>query len=229
VKAPGSITLFFLGFVLLLMPALGVLSWLRLRDGKPLPPKKRRYRSMIAVQVLLFLLTAIAAKQNGVAMFGTVSPPLWIWLAVAAYVALVGVRARLGVPKLPRERRQKLHLTLPENPSEMPYWVVISLLAGVTEEYAYRGVAYTALNEMTGSLAVSLSICVLAFAIAHMMQGWRGTLGVAYVALLCHLTVFFTQTLSVVMTFHVAYDLVLGIAVMPVLMGDTTVNDHEMQ
>lgn len=184
---------------------------------------------MIALQVLLFLLTAVAAKQNGTAILGTASPPLWTWFAAAAYVALVGVRARLGVPKLPTERRQKLRLTLPENPAEMRYWVVISLLAGVTEEYAYRGVAYSALYEMTGSLAVSVSICVLAFAIAHMMQGWRGTVGAGCVALLCHLTVFFTQTLAVVMAFHVLYDLVLGIAVMPVLMRDMKGNDAAMQ
>ena len=110
---------------------------------------------------------------------------------------------------------------LPESPSEMRYWVIISFLAGMTEEYAYRGVVYSTVYDITNSLTVSLTICVLAFAIAHVMQGWRYALGAGLIALLCHLVVFLTQTLSVVIVFHIAYDLLVGALGMQALMRDT--------
>ncbi len=217
-KATDSITIPYLVVVLSLMPALGVRSWFRLRSGKPLPPKCSRYRAMIALQLMLLTWTSLVAKQNNIGMFGSVRPPAWTWAAAAAYLTFVGVRVWLGLRKLTPEHREKVRLILPENPSEMRYWLLISLLAGVTEEYAYRGVAYSTLHEITDSLIVSLTACVLAFAIAHVMQGWRYALGAGIVALLCHLMVFLTHTLSLVIVFHVAYDLTIGVLAMQALM-----------
>jgi membrane protease YdiL (CAAX protease family) len=203
------------------MPALGVRSWFRLRSGMALPPKRSRYVAMIALQLMLLAWTALVAKQNNISVLGSTRPPSWVWAAVAAYLALVGTRAWWGLRKLTPEGRKKVSLMLPESPSEMRYWVIISFLAGMTEEYAYRGVVYSTVYDITNSLIVSLTICVLAFAIAHVMQGWRYALGAGLIALLCHLVVFLTQTLSVVIVFHIAYDLLVGALGMQALMRDT--------
>jgi membrane protease YdiL (CAAX protease family) len=208
---PDAITIPFLLWVLVLMPALGVLSWRRLKSGKPLPPKERRYRAMITLQVLLLVITSLAAKQNNVNLFAPAWPPAWTWLAAAGYLLFIAMRARVGWRRLPEERKQRARLTLPENPAQMGYWIPISLLAGVTEEYAYRGVAYSVLSQITGSPGISLVVCVLSFGIAHMMQGWRATLGIVLLAILFHITVFLTEGLYLVIAFHVAYDLVIGI------------------
>jgi membrane protease YdiL (CAAX protease family) len=207
-------------------PVLGVLSWLRVRSGKPLPPKDRRYRAMIVLQVLLFAITSLAAKQNDVRLFGPVWPPAWTWAAAAAYLLFITARIRVGWRKLTEERKHRARLTLPENPVEMRYWIPTSLLAGVSEEYAYRGVAYSVLSQITGSPAISLIVCVLTFSIAHMMQGWRATVGIALLAVLFHLTVLLTQSLYLVIVFHVAYDLVIGILGMRAL---TAVKPPEAQ
>ena len=206
-----TITIPFLLWVLVLMPVLGVLSWLKVKSGKPLAAKERRYRAMIALQVLLLVMTALAAKQNDLSLFGAVWPPAWSWVAAAGYLLFIAARVRIGWRRLPEERKQRARLTLPENRREMGYWIPISLLAGVTEEYAYRGVAYIVLSQITGSAAIALVVCVFAFGVAHMMQGWRGATGAATLAILFHCTVLLTQTLYLVVAFHAAYDLVIGI------------------
>jgi membrane protease YdiL (CAAX protease family) len=206
-----TITIPFLLWVLVLMPALGILSWLRLRSGKALPPKVRRYRAMIVLQLLLLAITSLAAKQNSFSLFGPAWPPAWTWVAGAAYLLFIAARIRTGWRKLTEERKQKARLTLPENRVEMRYWIPVSLLAGVTEEYAYRGLAYTVLSQITGAPGISLVVCVLTFGVAHMMQGWRGATWAAALAILFHLVVLLTQSLYLVIVFHAAYDLVIGI------------------
>ncbi|MFZ0953784.1 MAG: CPBP family intramembrane glutamic endopeptidase [Candidatus Sulfotelmatobacter sp.] len=221
-----TITISFLLWVLVLMPVLGFLSWRWVKLGKPLRSKGRRYRTMIALQVFLLVITSLAAKQNNFSLFGPAWPPAWTWVAAAAYLVFIAVRVRTGWRKLSEERKQKARLTLPENPAEMRYWVPISLLAGVTEEYAYRGVAYSVLSQITGSPGIALVVCVLSFSIAHMMQGWRATMGIALLAILFHITVFLTQSLYLVIAFHVAYDLAIGFLGMRALAG---INPPETQ
>ena len=214
---PDTISILFLLWVLVLMPVLGFLSWRKVKSGTPLPPKERRYRAMIVLQVLLLSLTYLAAKENNFSLFGPAWPPDWTWVAAAAYLVLIMARIRAGWRKLTEERKQRARLTLPENPAEMRYWIPISLLAGVTEEYAYRGVAFSVLARITGSPLISLALCVFSFGIAHMMQGWRAAKGVAVLALLFHCVVLLAQSLYLVIAFHVAYDLVIGVLAMRAL------------
>jgi len=116
-----TITIPFLLWVLVLMPALGILSWLRLRSGKALPPKVRRYRAMLVLQLLLLAITSLAAKQNSFSLFGPAWPPAWTWVAGAAYLLFIAARIRTGWRKLTEERKQKARMTLPENLVEMRY------------------------------------------------------------------------------------------------------------
>jgi membrane protease YdiL (CAAX protease family) len=166
---------------------------------------------MIALQVLLLVITSLAAKQNNFSLLGQAWPPAWTWVAASAYLLVLSLRIRVGFRKLTEERKQGARLTLPESPAEMRYWIPISLLAGVTEEFAYRGVAYNVLSQITGSPGISFLVCVFVFGIAHMMQGWRGVRGAVALAALFHCIVFLTQSLYLVIVFHAAYDLVIGI------------------
>lgn len=181
---------------------------------------------MIVLQVLLLAITSLAAKQNNFSLFGPAWPPAWIWVAAAAYLLVLSLRIRVGWRKLTEKLKQTARLTLPESPAEMRYWIPISLLAGVTEEYAYRGVAYSVLSRITGAPGTSLLICLFAFGVAHMMQGWRGVRGAVALAALFHCIVFLTQSLYLVIAFHAAYDLVVGILGMRAL---TTAKPPEPQ
>ena len=120
-------------------------------------------------------------------------------------------------------------MILPENQSELRYWILISVLAGVCEEYAYRGVAYAALSEIIGSPVISVVVCVVAFGIAHVIQGWRGALGASLLALLFHFMVFITQGLYLAITFHILYDLIVGFSGMRALKRDPLPRTAEAQ
>jgi membrane protease YdiL (CAAX protease family) len=206
---PASITIPYLLMVLVLLPLAGIRSCFRLKSGKPLPPKSRRYAAMIGGQVLLVACSFLVARKNDLDLLGKV-PGVWVFVGSGLYLALITLRMQRGWTKLSAERRQRARVLLPENLTEMRYWVPISLLAGLSEECAFRGMAYIGLREVTGSVTLSMVVCVLAFGIAHMMQGWRGVLGTGVIALLQHGIVYLTQGLYLAIPVHAAYDLVVG-------------------
>jgi membrane protease YdiL (CAAX protease family) len=208
---------FFMVQVLLTAPALGVASYIRIRSGKPLPPKTRRYRSMIVFQVLLLLISVLAAREAGIPLLGSQLPGPIAWLMAGGYFIFLALRLRRAWPKLSSERREMARIILPDHPSLMRMWVVISALAGLTEECAYRGLAFRFLTTNHGSVALALLLCVGSFGVAHMAQGWRGVLGTSVIAVAMHAIVFLTQSLYLAIVIHAAYDLMVGVIAMPIL------------
>lgn len=216
-----SITLVYLFVLLGWMPAAGIASFLRMRAGKPMPAKPRYYRNMLLVQSVLLGYAIAVARHNDMSLLGN-PPALWIWLISTVYVAFIGRRLRAAWKKMSAERKRQARRLLPENPHQLRYWVPISFLAGIGEEIAFRGVAFTALRGISGSMTFAVTICVLAFAFAHMMQGWRGVLGTGVIALAMHWVVYATGGLYLAMAVHVAYDLIIGFIAMRQFMVDGT-------
>jgi membrane protease YdiL (CAAX protease family) len=200
----------FLLWAMVVVPLTGAYSYFHLKSGKPLSPKRRRYRAMIALQFFLLVITWDAARKSGLHLFGASGISPWSWAVAAGWLVVITIRLRFAWARLPSDRKQRARRSLPENESEMRYWIPISFLAGITEEWAYRGVAYTILARITGSPSLSILLCVVAFSFGHMFQGWRGVLATAIFALLFHLVVFQTQSLDLVIAVHVAYDLIVG-------------------
>jgi membrane protease YdiL (CAAX protease family) len=206
---PHSITIPYLLIVLGLLPLAGVRSYFRLKSGKPLLPKSRRYAAMISGQILLVAYSFLVARKNNVDLLGRM-PGVWAFVGSGLYLVLIALRIQRGWKTLSPERKQRARVLLPENLTEMRYWVPISLLAGLSEECAFRGMAHIGLRDVIGSATLSMVACVLAFAIAHMMQGWRGVLGTGVIALVMHGIVYLTQGLYLAIAVHAAYDLVVG-------------------
>lgn len=204
----------FLTYVLLGMPALGVAAYFRVKSGKPLPPKTQRYRAVIVLQIFLLTLTLVVARQNEIELFGPAWPSIWTWLIAAGYLALITLRLNRALPKISQERKQRTRLLLPEDRSQMRTWILISILAGLSEECAYRGLAYIAVGQQTGSRVLTVVICTTAFGVAHMLQGWRGVLGTAIIALVFHGLVFLTHGLYLAIGVHILYDLIIGFLAM---------------
>jgi membrane protease YdiL (CAAX protease family) len=205
-----SVAIPFLAVVLLLMPALGLLSWYRLKSGKVLPQKKKRLQSAMAAQILLLVFALAVASHEGITLFPRNLPSTLECILGGGFVAATLLRLRRAWKHIDKKRKERLHLFLPETSSELRYWVPIAVLAGFGEECAYRGVAFTLLREMKLSAPASVFICVVAFGIGHMTQGRRSALAVALMGLLFHLMVFTTGTLYLAIGVHTLYDLLLG-------------------
>jgi membrane protease YdiL (CAAX protease family) len=213
--SPAALYFFFL--VLVFVPLAGVASYFRIRSGKPLRPKRQRYVVTMAVQVVILGVTFWAARSEEVELLGTRGGNPLVWLAVAGYMVLLTIRIRTAWTKLSDSRKKQAARLLPDDPSLMRLWVGVSALAAISEECAYRGLAYQLLRSIGFDVAWALLVCVATFAIGHMTQGWRGVLGTFMLALVFHGLVFLTGALYLAIAFHAAYNLIVGIIALPIL------------
>jgi membrane protease YdiL (CAAX protease family) len=207
----------FLFVVLVVVPALGVAGYLRIRSGKPLRSKRQRYRIIIGVQFIILLITLWAAHREGIELLGRQWGNPEIWLITAGYAGLIVWRGRHAWARMSAARMEEARRLLPDDPSLMPLWVGIAAIAGISEECAYRGLAYQLFVRMSLNPALAVLVCVVCFAIGHMTQGWRGVLGTFLLALIFHGLVFLTRSLYLAIAFHAAFNLIVGAIAMPVL------------
>jgi membrane protease YdiL (CAAX protease family) len=207
----------FLFLVLVVVPALGVAGYLRIRSGKPLRPKRQRYRIIIVVQFIILLITLWAAHREGIELLGRQWGSPAIWLIAAGYAGLIVWRGRHAWARISADRLEKARRLLPDDPSLMRLWVGIAAMAGISEECAYRGLAYQLFVRMSLNPALAVLVCVVCFAIGHMTQGLRGVLGTLLLALIFHGLVFLTHALYLAIVFHAAFNLIVGAIAMPVL------------
>jgi membrane protease YdiL (CAAX protease family) len=219
----------FLFFVLLLMPVLGVLSWYRLRNNEPRGTKPQRYRGTILIQLSLLGFSLLVASHEGFNLFPSFSASIYAWSLAALFLWSVLRKLQAKWGRLAPERKRRISWTLPETPLEMKYWTLISVLAGIDEECAYRGVAFSLLTLMTGSATIAIVVCIVTFGVAHMSQGWRGAVGAGMLAALFHLMVAATGSLYLAIAFHVAYDFLLGIVAMRLFQQDKTARSQAAQ
>ncbi len=207
----------FLFIVLVVVPALGVAGYLRIRSGKPLRPKRERYRVIIVVQFSILLIALWAAHREGIELLGRQWGSPAIWLITAGYAGLIVWRGRHAWARMSADRLEKARRLLPDDPSLMRLWVGIAAIAGISEECAYRGLAYQLLVRKSLNPALAVLVCVVCFAIGHMTQGWRGVLGTFLLALIFHGLVFLTHSLYLAIAFHASFNLIVGAIAMPVL------------
>ncbi|MFY9560709.1 MAG: CPBP family intramembrane glutamic endopeptidase [Terriglobales bacterium] len=208
---------YFLFLVLIFVPLAGVAGYFRIRSGKPLRPKRQRYVATMVIQFIILVVTIMAARSEGIELLGRQWGNPLTWLVVAGYMVLLTLRLRHAWAKLSDERKEKARRLLPDDPSLMRLWVGVAALAGISEELAYRGLAYQMLREMGLNIALALLVCVTTFAIGHMTQGWRGVLGTFVLAVLFHCLVFATNSLYLAIAFHAVYNLIVGVIAMPIL------------
>lgn len=101
---------------LVLMPIMGIAGYIHIRRGKPLAPKRRRYRSMIVFQSLLLVITVAGARESGEPLLGHEFPGLAAWLIAGAYLAFFTFSLRRAWAKLSPERRERARVLLPTIP-----------------------------------------------------------------------------------------------------------------
>lgn len=214
-----SIALPFLFYVLLFVPGLGVYSWYYLQKKSATVPKPKRYRFGISSLVWLLVLTLVVAAAHKITLFPPTRPSARAWVLGTVFLAAMLGAAGLRLRYTDEAAASRMRLFLPENPTELWYWVPVAVLAGVAEECAYRGVAYVLLLDLFGSAWLSVTICTLAFAVAHIYQGWKSSLEVGALGLLSQFAVFLTGSLYLSIAAHAIYDTLLGCLVMRSFLG----------
>jgi hypothetical protein len=88
---------------------------------------------------------------------------LGLWLAAIIVVSVLG--GHRGPPD------RSIAFLLPQTPNEMTLWVMVSILAGISEEAIYRGYLQQQCAALTGSVPAGMLISAAAFGGVHAYQG----------------------------------------------------------
>ncbi|MDQ1747926.1 MAG: protease family protein [Frankiaceae bacterium] len=97
---------------------------------------------------------------------------------------------------------------IPSNAHERAYWLGLSLGAGISEEFLYRGVLPVALTAVVPGIGPgsSLILASLLFGVAHLYQGWIGVIGTTVAGFLFGLVVVAAGNLWLAVLIHAAFD-----------------------
>jgi membrane protease YdiL (CAAX protease family) len=175
-------------FVLLLVAVVPILSHATARASRiRLVPRLSLYFSAVISQWLLAglgLLVAFWTSRDLLpSMFRPVSPRVMLlWTSALAAGALGGLA--LGVVF---ERRgwwpaesELVYLLIPKTRREKLWCVwILAPTAAFCEEFLYRGYLLGLLSQWFHSLPWSWGVSSVAFGLAHVYQGWAGTLRAA--------------------------------------------------
>lgn len=197
----------------LVVPALAILSFMKVRKAPgALPDRKTHYRVTTFTLVLFGGLSLLVAYQQRVDLFPRAivptlrAAPAGLLMYVAA-VAFMRPRWRKAV----EARKPIVQLFMPSSAAERAWWIVVSVLAGLSEEITWRGVQTMLLAFLLGSVPAAAIVCAILFGVAHAVQGPRSIAVIAGFALGFQTLVALSGALYLAMAVHIAYDVTAGL------------------
>jgi len=204
----GPLALVHVTLFLVLVP------WLSLKAARigrvPDPAKRLSYYRNVCMQLAAFgLLSGCVAWRLGIPLWGAPRHPLLSWTAAADLVALFFFA--LAPYRRHRVSRRDPHaLATAPGAGQLPWWALVSLLAGISEELTYRGVV-SAILLYAGLPAWAVVLLVsAAFGIAHANRGGLHVAATFVIGALFHLLVLATGSLWPAMAAHAVYDFFAG-------------------
>lgn len=130
-----------------------------------------------------------------------IAVPFWVLWEVTAY----GVQRLLG----PGEANEVAGL-LPHSLDETVLWIVVSLMAGFSEEIQLRGYLQQQFHALSGSLIFAVIGQALVFGLMHSYQGWRRVVVIAVLGLLYGMLAAWRKNLRANMIAHAWSDVWSG-------------------
>jgi uncharacterized protein len=184
------------------------------------PERVSLYLSTIAFQWIAVLAVAWRAWADGFARpeLGLVPPGL---TAVAA--ALAGAAAlatlqwfnlrRLGrMSNRARPFRQLAQAIMPQSVVEFVPFIGLAVTAGICEEFLYRGFTFAVLSRVGLPVWLVVLGSAVLFGVAHLYQGRSGLLGTTILGIVFGVGRVVWVTLLPIIVWHVAVDIIAGIA-----------------
>jgi membrane protease YdiL (CAAX protease family) len=215
-QLPGQPSLIFLAYLFVFLPVVAfrtarVLRAARAGDlPKALPRRETIWIRTIVNLGVLLLLSWLVARGFDYDLFAV--PPLGgrqVAMAATALVASLGLRQVLRALRPEEERRRLMvYFLAPRSPREWVWAIAAILVASVAEEAAYRGVGMAILWYWLGNPWLAATLCAIAFALAHWMQGFKSGVFIFALAFVMHALCVLTGTLVLAMVVHALYDFV---------------------
>lgn len=220
--ADGVKWLFF-GFTCLLLPWMAYQS----RQGfKNLAPETLAHFSRVGSYISsILILLVLLALSVGTAWFHRLEliPTHILTLrALVAFVILLSsvlILLRLFLPVAARE--PVIRYIIPTTKVEFAWFSALSLMAGLAEEIAFRGVLTSLLQQSWNSYWLAALVSALMFGLAHLLQGVRGVVVAACFGLVNQMVTSWTGSLLVAIVVHALYDIIAGYWLTRYLRADT--------
>ena len=193
------------------IPFLAIRSGRRVQKAAVTPTRVQHLVSVFLTQALGLFVALLAAAYEEIELFPR---PHIGWLNVALVVAFL-------VPSLgslpwrwswrTTESKRRMMWMLPNRSSDLAWWVLVALVAGIVEEIVYRGVMVQLWERLLGGWWPAVAVCAIAFGVAHFVQGWRTVAVIVVLAVGNHLIVRATGDLYTAMAIHFTYDMLAGV------------------
>ena len=216
-----TLALVWVVFILALMPLQAI--WSRRKVQNLRPTRMRAYASTISGLTLMGGVTVVIDWLSGRTAIQAAEhlPSLTILSAWAGATLLVCAAVWFG-GMLQRKLSQQpadevVSLLLPRTARERSMFVVVSLVAGVVEEYVMRGFCLLVLAQATSSMFLSLVLVTLGFAVAHGYQGASATIRTGVLGAVLGIPVVVTGALVPSMVAHAGTDILAGAFGYPLL------------
>ena len=219
---------FWLALVLVLVPYGAIESARRKRagaapsernEGMRAKSRPRLYQASVLGIGQLLLVTVLLDWIDGwsVVPKSLAFPPdglLWILGCVAAHQVIsltaMGLRRMRGLPLEAGTVR-----LLPRNLHELAHFAPLALMAGVYEEFMYRGFAPDHLARWGLPLWLAVALATLSFGLSHGYKSLVGMLRSSLVGLVLAVPVLVTGTLLPSIIAHALMDLIAGANTLP--------------
>ncbi len=215
---PGAPSLCFLAFLFVVWP------WISIRSAREMLAARGRsggfsararetsWKSTLVTQIASGLFAWWVGNGFGLDLFAV--PSLgWreLLAAIGALAVHLSLRAALRAICGEAERRQlPVYAIAPRGRREWKLWCATVLIASVSEEIAYRGVAMAILWWTIGNAWVAALLAAFAFSIAHVLQGWKSMATIFLMSLVMQALVMYTHTLLLAMIVHAVYNFIAG-------------------
>ena len=206
-------------FLLSVMPVWGWLDMRRLKRLNSAAARSCSYLITIATMWLLALLATLLLPASlwvaptspmAAVQLGPVPPGALIGISTGLMLGLLMpvLMARLK-PELIEQQMAPIRFMLPTTSAQRWLFVLLSLTAGITEEWIYRGFVLHYISAAWPTLTVwpALVGAALLFGIAHAYQGWLGIVVTTSLGLFFSLLYLGTGNLLLPMLLHALIDL----------------------
>jgi len=139
-------------------------------------------------------------------------------LIAVAHWANLKRMARSSHPNLERLRALGSRL-FPRTRGETALFLLLSLTAGLCEEFLFRGFVMAAVVRAGGATWLAVVVSAVMFGVAHLYQGRGGSIGTGILGVIFALVRIAYHSLVPVVVWHAALDVVAGIAGAKFLLG----------
>jgi membrane protease YdiL (CAAX protease family) len=126
---------------------------------RPLPNRVHHFRRTALTLALFGGLSLFIARFEWIELFPRTIPS---WRAIGAgllvyVIAVVCMRPRWR--KAVERRARVVYLFMPSNATERLWWIVVAVLAGISEEITWRGVQAGLAYRLIGSVSLGAILC----------------------------------------------------------------------